>query len=104
VRVERPGEAPAAYPDWSALTRDVFGVAIPVRGLAAWIQAAPTGDHPYDLERGDGGRPQVLREQGWEIVYTYADAGSRPSRLVMRYPGAEVIEVRIVVDRWSTPS
>ncbi len=102
VRVERPGEPPAAYPDWSALTRDVFGVAIPVRGLAAWIQAAPSGEGPYDIERGAGGRPQVLREQGWEIVYAY-DEGlpPRPRRLVMRYPDSEPVEVRIVVDRWS---
>lgn len=102
VRVQRPGEAPAAYTDWNALTRDVFGVAIPVRGLAAWIQAAPTGEGAYDLERGDGGRPAVLREQGWEIVYAYDDATPpRPRRLVMRYPDSEPIEVRIVVDRWS---
>ena len=59
-----------------------------------------------DLERDAVGRPLVLRQQGWEIVYAYADATSaaNPIRLVMRYPGSEPIEVRIVVDRWQLAS
>jgi outer membrane lipoprotein LolB len=102
VRIERPGEAPVAYPDWGALTREVFGVAIPVDGLASWIQAQPVAGPAFDLERDAAGRPLVLRQQGWEIVYAYADAASsaNPSRLVMRYPDTEPIEVRIAVDRW----
>jgi outer membrane lipoprotein LolB len=102
VRVERPGEAPVAYADWNALTRAVFGVAIPVQGLAAWIQGAPAGGDAA-IEADAVGRPLVLREQGWEIVYAYADdAAARPVRLVMRYPDSEPVEVRIVVDRWAT--
>jgi len=102
VRIERPSEAPVAYPDWGALTREVFGVAIPVDGLASWIQAQPVAGPAFDLERDAAGRPLVLRQQGWEIVYAYADAASaaNPSRLVMRYPDSEPIEVRIAVDRW----
>ncbi len=103
VRVERPGEAPVAYSDWSALTREVLGVAIPVDGLASWIQGAPTSPAAFDIERDAGGRPVVLRQQGWEIVYTYAEVGApvRPTRLVMRYPDSEPIEVRVVVDRFA---
>jgi outer membrane lipoprotein LolB len=102
VRIERPGETPVAYADWSALTREVFGVAIPVDGLASWIQAQPVSGPAFDLERDAAGRPLVLRQQGWEIVYAYADAApdANPMRLVMRYPDSEPIEVRIVVDRW----
>lgn len=102
VRVERPGEAPEAYPDWNSLTRAVLGVAIPVDGLATWIQGAPSARAAFDLERDAAGRPLVLRQQGWEIVYAYADdAAIRPIRLVMRYPDSEPIEVRIVVDRFT---
>lgn len=102
VRVERPNEAPIDYRDWSALTTAVLGVAIPVNGLAAWIQASPDSTHA-DIERDSSGRPLVLRERGWEIVYAYPgdDAPARPSRLVMRYPGSEPIEVRLVVDRFA---
>lgn len=105
VRVERPGESPVAYPDWSALTREVFGVAIPVGGLASWIQAQPVAGAAFDLERDAAGRPLVLRQQGWEIVYAYADAAAtNPMRLVMRFPDSEPIEVRVVVDRWQLAS
>jgi len=101
VSVERPGEVPRAYADWNVLTRDVLGVAIPVDGLASWIQGAPVARTGFDMERDAGGRPLVLRQQGWEIVYGYADAAApaQPTRLVMRYPDSEPIEVRIVVDR-----
>ncbi len=103
IRVLRPNEAATAFADWGALTRDVLGVAIPVDGLAAWVQGAPAPGAGYGIERDAVGRPLVLRQQGWEIVYAYADASApaRPSRLVMRYPDSEPVEVRVVVDRWS---
>lgn len=105
VRVERPGEPAVGYPSWRALTEAVLGVAIPVEGLVSWVQGAAATTAAADVERDAEGRASLLREQGWEIVYSYAGAAARrPSRLVMRYPGSEAIEVRIVVDRWSTPS
>ena len=98
VRVERPNEAPVAYRDWTALMQAVLGAPIPVDGLAYWVQAVPDPGSASDVERDSAGRPLVLRQQGWEIVYAYNDASTRPMRLVMRYPGSEPVEVRIVVD------
>ncbi len=73
---------------------------LPVDGLASWVQGVPESGSASDIERDVAGRPKVLRQRG-EIVYAYADdASARPSRLVMRYPGSELIEVRIVVDRF----
>jgi len=101
VRVERPNEAPVEYRDWSALMQAVLGAPIPVDGLAFWVQAAPDPRSASDIERDGAGRPLVLRQQGWEIVYAYGDASTRPARLVMRYPGSEPVEVRIVVDTFA---
>ena len=102
VRVERPGEASDGYADWGALTQAVLGVAIPVDGLASWIQGVPDAGAASDVERDAAGRAEVLRQQGWEIVYAYADdVGGRPWRVVMRYPGSEPVEVRIAIDRFT---
>jgi outer membrane lipoprotein LolB len=103
VRVERPGEAVESFAHWDALTRAVFGVAIPVEGLAAWVVGEPVADVPFGIERDDRARPSVLRQRGWEIVYAYAEGApaQRPARLVMRYPDVEPVEVRIVIDRWT---
>lgn len=98
VRVMRPGDAPVAYPDWNSLMAAVLGVAIPVEGLASWLQGAPMPGVTSDIERDGAGRALVLRQQGWEIVYAYGNTSARPSRLVMRYPGSEPLEVRIAVD------
>jgi outer membrane lipoprotein LolB len=100
VLVTRAKEGVAEYPDWGALTQAVLGVPIPVEGLAYWIQASPAPSSAHDMERDAAGRPLVLRQQGWEIVYAWGADGARPTRLVMRYPDSEPIEVRIVIDRW----
>ena len=34
----------------------------------------------FDLERDAAGRPLVLRQQGWEIVYAYADDAAVAAR------------------------
>ena len=87
-------------PTWRALTEKAFGVTIPVDGLATWIRALPRPDAPFSVERDATGRVSVLRQDGWNIVYAYADDAARnPFRVTLSYPGAEPIEVRVVVDR-----
>lgn len=87
-------------PTWKALTQEAFGVTIPVEGLAYWVRAVPRARAPYSVERDAAGRVSLLRQDGWDIVYAYADDASRlPSRLTLSYPGADPIGVRIVVDR-----
>jgi len=102
VRVERPGGESGAYANWSALTNAQFGVTIPVDGLASWIRGAARAGADFSLERDAQGRPLVLRQEAWEVVYAYPDeiASAHPSRVTLRYPDVPPIEVRIVVDRW----
>ncbi len=87
-------------PDWSRLTERAFGVTIPVEGLSAWVRGIPRTDSRFDAERDGAGRIALLRQQGWEIVYAYADASPRPFRVSLQYPGADAVEVRVVIDRW----
>ena len=81
--------------DWSELTERALGAPLPVAGLAAWIAGAPRANSPHSIEPDASGRTVVLRQDGWEIVYAYADAGARlPMRLQLTQPD---LEVRIVV-------
>jgi outer membrane lipoprotein LolB len=102
IVVERPGGATDAYPDWRSMTVALLGAPVPMDDLAFWIRGAARARVAASVERDAQGRVVVLRQQAWEIVYTYADDAplGRPSRLVLKYPGAEPVEVRIVVDRW----
>ena len=87
--------------DWRELTERAFGVVIPVDGLAAWVRGVPRNDARFSLERDGAGRVSLLRQDGWDVVYAYADdAAPRPFRVSLTYPGAEPIDVRVVVDRW----
>jgi outer membrane biogenesis lipoprotein LolB len=69
--------------------------------LAAWLRGLPRAGPRYTVERDAQNRPALLRQDGWEIAYAYGSAdATRASRLTLRYPGAEAVEVRIVVDGW----
>jgi outer membrane lipoprotein LolB len=87
-------------PTWQALTQQAFGVTIPVEGLAYWVRAVPRSGAPYTADRDGAGRVSLLRQDGWQIVYAYAEDASRlPSRLMLSYPGADPVEVRMVIDQ-----
>jgi outer membrane lipoprotein LolB len=102
IVVERPGGATDAYPDWRSMTIALLGAPVPMDDLAFWIRGAARARTAATVERDAQGRVLVLRQQAWEIVYTYADDAppGRPTRLVLKYPDVEPVEVRIVVDRW----
>jgi outer membrane lipoprotein LolB len=88
-------------PTWSELTERAFGVTIPVEGLAAWVRGVPRPEAGSTVERDGRGRITTLRQEGWDVVYAYADdSAQRPSRVSRSYPGADPVEVRVVVDRW----
>jgi outer membrane lipoprotein LolB len=87
--------------NWSALTERGLGWPLPVDGLKYWMQGSARSGAPFTSEPGDDGRPSVLRQDGWTIVYqTYAEAPAgvwRPSRLTATYPE---VELRLAIDRW----
>jgi len=87
--------------DWTALTERGLGWPLPVEGLASWIQGASRPGTTFSVETGADGRPALLRQDGWTIVYQdymQTDAHTwRPSRLTLSYPD---VELRIAIDRW----
>ena len=101
VHIETQNGRVESARDWDSLTARALGVTIPVGGLSAWLRGLPHEGSRYTLERDAQNRPLLLRQDGWEIAYAYAapDA-SRASRVTLRYPGGDPIEVRIVVDHW----
>ena len=101
VLVRLPDGRTQSAATWRELTERAFGVTIPVDGLAAWVRGVPRQFAPFTVERDSRGRVALLRQQGWDVVYAYADdAAQRPFRASLSYPGADTVEVRVVVDRW----
>ena len=101
VRAEWPDGRVVDARDWDDMTTRVLGVPVPVQGLAAWLRGQSRGTTPSRIERDARGRTSVLAQDGWEIVYAYAnDEAVRPARLTLRYAQGEPTEVRVVVDRW----
>jgi outer membrane lipoprotein LolB len=84
--------------DWATLTERVVGFPLPVAALAFWARGAARTDAPHVVEVDSAGRVDVLRQDGCEIVYAYADGVTRlPSRLRLL---CHDLELRIVIDRW----
>lgn len=89
-RVERADDA-------AGLAARAIGVPLPIESLAWWIRAAPHARSSYAIERDAQGRVAVLRQDGWTLVYAYADDPGKPSRVLATYPE---IDVRVVIDAW----
>jgi outer membrane lipoprotein LolB len=101
VKAQWPDGRTLEARDWDELTQRTIGVAIPVRGLSAWVRGRAREGSASSAERDAQGRVSLLRQDGWEILYTYPDdAARRANRLTLRYPGVEATEVRLVLDRW----
>jgi len=80
---------------WAALTERALGAPVPVEGLSVWINGAPRPGAPFTAEPDAAGRVTVLRQDGWDIVYAYADATTRePVRVQLTQAD---LEIRIVV-------
>jgi len=83
--------------DWTTLTERIVGFPLPVDGLAFWAQGAARPDTPQTAEVDAGGRLRVLRQDGCEIVYTYAEGSSSlPAQLRLT---CHDLELRVVIDR-----
>jgi outer membrane lipoprotein LolB len=98
VAIELADGRRATAATFDALTASAFGIAIPIDGLAYWVRGSPRAGGAYRAERDAQGRTAALDQDGWRLVYTYADAAARRPRLItLAYPD---IAMRVVVDAW----
>ena len=93
----RPDRPPERAPDVSTLADRVLALPLPVESLAWWIRGVPHPGSAHAMERDASGRASVLRQDGWAIVYSYAEGATRPRVVIASYPE---LEVRVVVDEW----
>ena len=105
ARISRDGEAVTlvagdnkryAAADAEALTEQVLGFRLPLRGLAHWVRARPATDAPAQAEYAQDGRLLSLEQHGWRVEYL-AYEGARPTRLKLNYPG---LELRLAIGEW----
>lgn len=98
ARLRTAGGEVREHADADVLMQQVTGYALPVSHLAAWLlgRAGPQGELGMDAL----GRPERLREAGWQIDYTYAEAtpAALPMRLTIQRPGEVSLLLRI--DEW----
>ena len=93
----RPDRPPERAPDVSTLADRVLALPLPVESLAWWIRGVPHPGSAHAMERDASGRASVLRQDGWAIVYSYAEGATRARVVIASYPE---LEVRVVVDEW----
>ena len=101
VTLEVPNQPARHAADAESLTREVLGYALPLSGMAWWVQAQPDPERAFEATRDAAGRLAQLRQDGWVIDYLqYAeDMPARPRKLVVARDG---LEIRLVADGWQT--
>jgi outer membrane lipoprotein LolB len=82
--------------DAGALTEEVLGFRLPVRGLTDWVRGRASESGPASTQYGDDGRLRVLEQAGWRIEYLEYQA-QLPTRMRLTYPG---IELRLAISQW----
>jgi len=84
--------------DPERLTRQVLGYALPLQGLADWVQGRPE-QGVEARARYDGARLAELRQRGWRIDYSGGDE-SPPKRVRLTRGD---LDIRLVIDEWQLP-
>jgi outer membrane lipoprotein LolB len=97
VALEVPNQPTRWARDADSLTQEALGYALPVAGLAWWVQALPDPARPFEAARDAAGRLARLKQDGWTINYLQYTADARPRKLVVT---REALEIRLVADSW----
>jgi len=97
VALEVPNQPTRRAPDAESLTREALGYALPVAGLAWWVQGHPDPGSPFESTQDASGRIAQLRQNGWVIDYLQYAADARPRKLAVTREG---LQIRLVADSW----
>lgn len=103
VSLQMPEQPIVRAPDAETLTQSALGFALPLSGLAHWVQAQPVGADAQRRYTPEGTLDQLI-EQGWQIDYqAYRAVGALqlPGKVFME--NAEV-KLRLVIDEWQAPA
>lgn len=82
------------------LLAERLGAEVPIRSLRYWILGIPAPGQPYEETRRADGRPEVLRQSGWQVEFGRFGAvpgGELPVRLTVARDGARL---KLAVTRW----
>ena len=94
--IEQP-DAPPLYADTPEdLMAKALGWAAPISALTYWIKGIPVPEEDYEASVDTRGRPRVLRQHGWSIVYTDYE-GDFPTRIGLQNQN---VKIKIAVQRW----
>ena len=91
--------------DAETLTQDALGFALPLSGLAQWVQAQPQSAGAQTHYAVDGTLDK-LNEQAWQIEYfdyRPRDGHLLPAKIYMEGEGSGV-SLRLVIDSWQAPA
>jgi outer membrane lipoprotein LolB len=97
VVLELPNQPARHAADAESLTREALGYALPVAGLAWWVQGRPNPGSAFEASHAPGGRLARLKQDGWVISYLQYAADARPRKLLVAREG---LEIRLVADSW----
>lgn len=81
--------------DWDTLTEKVFGITLPLNGIARWLPGNATRAE-YDAL----GHPIHAEEQGWHIAWPAYESDATNALPTVVTLQRDDIEVRLKIDQW----
>ena len=89
--------------DEERLLQSQSGLRIPVKGLQHWVRGLSSPQYKVDqLVLDNSGRPQIIQQAGWKIVYSsfFGNSSNALPRKINLSRGAEKIYIKVVARKW----
>jgi outer membrane biogenesis lipoprotein LolB/uncharacterized protein HemY len=96
--LERDGQITSAI-DADTLVQNTLGLPLPARGLSNWLRGETRPGSEASVERNDKGQVSEIRQDGWNLRYSWSDQNRLDKLTMTRSSNVGSIDIRLVFDQ-----
>jgi outer membrane biogenesis lipoprotein LolB/Flp pilus assembly protein TadD len=96
--LERDGQITSAI-DADTLVQNTLGLPLPARGLSNWLRGETRPGSEASIERNNKGQVSEIRQDGWNLRYTWSDQNRLDKLTMTRSSNIGSIDIRLVFDQ-----
>lgn len=85
--------------DADTLVQNTLGLPLPARGLSNWLRGEVRAGSETSVDRNARGQVNKISQDGWDLVYTWSNAGRLEKLTMTRSSNIGSIDIRLVFDR-----
>lgn len=84
--------------DADTLVQNALGLPLPARGLSNWLRGEVRAGSEASVDRNAKGQVNKISQDGWDLVYTWSNAGRLEKLTMTRSSNIGSIDIRLIFD------